>query len=497
MAWSAFALIVTPLVVAVVAWRYHAQQANSVDVQNPGRSCPRSSHHPPLPAAIQPAVPTVPEPPPEILRLPGVEPFLNPEVAKKLELTPSQMGAFGRLNKTTQEALEDLEKYWESSGRLELAQRRNVLLEAARQEALQRADGSATPAVGSHDTLTVFRRMFPSFSKLRRMTPLTALLLLALGAETKAETHYPGASAVFQCTFESSHDEEIYGWPPGWTRRHGPGFPRYVRVRVDDHAPLRVDSSLRVELDGGAATAYGPAISVNPDVQYVLEGYVETSGLQHDGAYLSLIFLDSARTKLGSIASEKISGSSAWQKIRLGPVLPPAGASFHARRAARGTAGRDAGSPRDGLFRRFVVGATAAHRVDRPAGPRRFPEQEKPGSKLGRWKAVAERSANDATFLLFPRGQPIEIACVVSGFAAPAYEIRLELLDIDGRKMAEHGKVSTNGTHLAPRDERPGGCRAMHWDSIGFAPRSCLSPPIRAHRLPGPQARPQMHLEPN
>ena len=72
-----------------------------------------------------------------ILRLPGVEPFLNPEVAKALELTPSQMGAFGRLNKTTQEALEDLEKYWESAGRLELARRRNVLLDAARQEALQ------------------------------------------------------------------------------------------------------------------------------------------------------------------------------------------------------------------------------------------------------------------------------------------------------------------------------------------------------------------------
>ena len=69
------------------------------------------------------------------------------------------------------------------------------------------------------------------------MTPLTALLLLALGAETNAETHYPGASAVFQCMFDSSHDEEIYGWPPGWTRRHGPGFPRYVRMRVDDNHP--------------------------------------------------------------------------------------------------------------------------------------------------------------------------------------------------------------------------------------------------------------------
>ena len=73
----------------------------------------------------------------EILRLPGVEPFLTPDVAKKLALTPSQMGAFGRLDKTTQEALADLEKYWESPGRLELAQRRSMLLEVARQEALR------------------------------------------------------------------------------------------------------------------------------------------------------------------------------------------------------------------------------------------------------------------------------------------------------------------------------------------------------------------------
>ena len=76
------------------------------------------------------------------------------------------------------------------------------------------------------------------------MTPLTALLLLALGAETKAETHYPGASAVFQCTFESSHDEEIYGWPPGWTRRHGPGFRIYVQAaRWTTITPLRVGAA--------------------------------------------------------------------------------------------------------------------------------------------------------------------------------------------------------------------------------------------------------------
>src|SRR5208282_106372 len=112
------------------------------------------------------------------------------------------------------------------------------------------------------------------------MTPLTVLMLLALGAETRAEVHYPGASAVFQCTFDSSGDEDLYGWPPGWTRRHGPGYPRYVHMRVDDNRPPAGGHSLQVDLDGGAATAYSPSVSVNPGVLYVLEGYVETSGLK-------------------------------------------------------------------------------------------------------------------------------------------------------------------------------------------------------------------------
>ena len=132
----AFAMIVTPLVLVAVAWRHHIHQAGSVDSQNPVAAAADSPPSTP-PIRQQPAVPPVPEPTPEILRLPGVEPFLTPEVARKLELTPSQTGAFGRLNKTTREALEDLEKYWESAGPSELARRRNVLLEAARQEALE------------------------------------------------------------------------------------------------------------------------------------------------------------------------------------------------------------------------------------------------------------------------------------------------------------------------------------------------------------------------
>jgi hypothetical protein len=285
------------------------------------------------------------------------------------------------------------------------------------------------------------------------MTPLTALLLLALGAETSAETHYPGASAVFDCTFDSAHDEDIYGWPPGWTRRHGPGFPRFVRVRVDDNSPPPGGKSLRIDLDGGAATAYGPAVSVNPDVQYVLEGYLETSGLRHDGAYLSLIFLDSARTRLSSISSEKISGSSNWRKLRLGPVSPPAGASFMLVglyvepqgevQDLHGTA--SFGALWLGQVPHVVLTAQQAGEI--PS------EREKAGRNAADGRRVPRRSGADATFLLFYRGLPIELACVVSGFAAPVYEIRLELLDIDGRKLAEH-RQSVNPSQPALKTEK-------------------------------------------
>jgi hypothetical protein len=133
----AFAMIATPLVLVIAAWQHHFYQAQSADSNaDVGAASADVPQCTPV-NGRQPAVALVPDPAPEILRLPGVEPFLNPQVAAKLALTPSQTGALGRLNATIQGALQDLEKYWESVGRLELARRRNVLLDAARQEALQ------------------------------------------------------------------------------------------------------------------------------------------------------------------------------------------------------------------------------------------------------------------------------------------------------------------------------------------------------------------------
>jgi hypothetical protein len=138
----AFSLIATPLILVAMAWRHHAHQAapvvlrNPVDLQKPVVAT--AGAQPPGPAnVVQPAALVEPEPTPETLGLPGIEPFLKPEVAKKLELTPSQIDALGRLNKTTQQALQDLKKYWEIADQGELARRRDVLLGVAREEALE------------------------------------------------------------------------------------------------------------------------------------------------------------------------------------------------------------------------------------------------------------------------------------------------------------------------------------------------------------------------
>ncbi len=86
-----------------------------------------------------PAVPPQPvlaEPTPEMFGRLGVEPFVLPEVAAKLQLSPSQEGTYESLQQATNAALADLDKYWQSVGRLEQARRRNLILEAAREQAL-------------------------------------------------------------------------------------------------------------------------------------------------------------------------------------------------------------------------------------------------------------------------------------------------------------------------------------------------------------------------
>jgi hypothetical protein len=149
---------------------------------------------------------------------------------------------------------------------------------------------------------------------------LPLLALLALPAAAPPEGHCPGAAEVFHCTFDSHWDSHYDGWPQGWTRRSGPGFPQYVGIKMHRDPAPESRSCLRVELNGGGATAYSPPLPIDPLLSYVLEGSLRVEGLQHDRAHLSITFLDKNHHKLRSFDSPRLAADPHWQKLRLGPV---------------------------------------------------------------------------------------------------------------------------------------------------------------------------------
>jgi hypothetical protein len=152
------------------------------------------------------------------------------------------------------------------------------------------------------------------------MSLLLSLLIVAIGPSAPTEARYPEAVKVFHCTFGPQSDQNYDTWPDDWSRKRGPGYPRYLPIRLSAEPTPVGKYCVRMDLDGGGAVAYSPPIEARWAYDYVLEGLVETEGLVRDHAWLSLTFLDKDQRQLRSFASEKIGQSQGWQKLSLGPV---------------------------------------------------------------------------------------------------------------------------------------------------------------------------------
>ncbi len=154
---------------------------------------------------------------------------------------------------------------------------------------------------------------------------LLPLLLMAAQAEIPLSQRYPQAIEVFHCNFDQSCDANFDGWPDGWTRRRGQGYPSYVKIKIQpilapvENAALRERQCLQVDLDGGGAAVFSPPIEVCASYSYVLEGWLSTQQLQLDRAFLSVTFLDADKHPLVAFESEKTADSRGWKKIILGP----------------------------------------------------------------------------------------------------------------------------------------------------------------------------------
>ncbi len=133
----ALAMTAAVLVGVVVVWKTHSGNW-TLGLGLTGANSSANGKPDSQPIAEQPGSDARPKPPGvELSGLPGAAPFAQPEIVKKLDLTPSQTDAIRRLNKITLQAVNDLEKYWGSGDRWELAQKRSMLLSEARQQALQ------------------------------------------------------------------------------------------------------------------------------------------------------------------------------------------------------------------------------------------------------------------------------------------------------------------------------------------------------------------------
>lgn len=216
------------------------------------------------------------------------------------------------------------------------------------------------------------------------------------------------AVELYHCDFERDQDQDFDDWPDGWTRTHGDGYPQYVRVRIEAE-PAQNQHSLRIDLDGGAAQAVSPPIAVDPRHDYRLEALVKTVGLNHDRAFVSLIFVDERQRPLERFDSEPLTATQDWTMVRIGPVR------------CRHLTARQA---------MVAVQVEPAEAQDL-RGSALFDSL-----RLCRVPRVTMELAKSSPAYVV--GEPIDVVCRISGFKTQPPSMRLVLRDADDQLVAEH-----------------------------------------------------------
>jgi len=276
------------------------------------------------------------------------------------------------------------------------------------------------------------------------------LLVVAVGADRPLAASPSQPGELFRCDFGPSCDQDFDHWPEGWARRRGPGFPWYLPITVQPNPNPHAPGVLRIELDGGAATAYSPPIPICPQFDCLLEVYCRTQGLRHDGAMISLGFLDSGQRPLEVFQSERVQQAEGWQKIRLGPVGPA--------------------SP---LARLAVIGLCLEPQVQ--GGPEDLRGSvEFTDVRLHRRPRIILRTGQK--WHLFAPVDAAEIRCHIQGCLDPKVGLRFELDDTLGHRLAQaHQDLSTEPASdppaAAPRPDQggkpasppPGRQAKAHW----------------------------------
>lgn len=149
-------------------------------------------------------------------------------------------------------------------------------------------------------------------------------LILAIVAASPSE---PPAEAVvvFASAFGESADRDFNDWPDRWTRRRAPGFPPYVKARLDFEATDDTHGLLRIDVDGAGAEVISPLVPADGQHEYAAQARVRTAGLERSRAEIVLTFLNEQKQPIHSWQSRSLGGDSDWTMLTIAPVNLPTG----------------------------------------------------------------------------------------------------------------------------------------------------------------------------
>lgn len=237
---------------------------------------------------------------------------------------------------------------------------------------------------------------------------LLAVVIVATAPAAAIDVRYPGAVTVYECGFEQNADEDFDQWPLGWTRRHGVGFPRYLQIRIHPEASPQGTRALRMELDGGGAVAHSPLVEIDRRCSFVLEGFVRTQKLVHDGAFLSVRMLNDKRETLETFTTQRIGHTTGWTKLRLGPFVTNQEEARHAVIGLHLEPGVKADLVGSAAFDDIWFG------------------------RLARLQLTVDQPSR-----YYPLGQKVELVCQASGFAKADDKVGLDVVDAFGRPLEQ------------------------------------------------------------
>lgn len=220
----------------------------------------------------------------------------------------------------------------------------------------------------------------------------------------EAPPQLPDAVEVFRTSFEDENDADWNGWPDGWSRKRGPGFPWYLRIGMEPGVAQDGAQALAVQLNGGAAAVYSPPIDVHAEFSYLLHAHVKTVNLHHDHATVSVTFFDAAGSVVERFESHPVGHTTDWQLVKLGPL---AAKSATVRQAVIGlhvTPGGKSDLKGSVYFDNLWLG------------------------RLPRMSFDSNRAHN-----VYALGEQAELTCEISGIFDANPVVVFQLFDIDGR----------------------------------------------------------------